>query len=64
MMFLTYMGMPPSVTMPLAVWLYQLKVAWMIITIRHLQRLEREAHSRLPPSEQYRRVLQNGGYRP
>lgn len=64
MMLLAYAGCPPALAIWLTVWMNQMKIAWVIVAMRHLQMLQQEEHSKLSPGEQYRKVLQRGGYRP
>lgn len=64
MLFLTYMGLPPAVTLQLMQVVLQMKVMSVIVAARYLQAIERQRHQHLPPGEQYRRHVQAGGYRP
>lgn len=64
MVFLTYAGLPPSMSLALMVWMGQVKMAWTLVSLRYLIEKERREYLMLPPSEQYRRHLAAGGYRP
>ncbi len=59
-----YLGLPPSLVVPLVLWLAQMQALRIIVAMRYLQATQRQQHLALSPGEQYRRHLQAGGYRP
>lgn len=64
MSLLLYLGVPPSVAVPLMIWTAQVQMLRMIVLCRYLQAMERQRHLALSPGEQYRRTIKSGGYRP
>jgi hypothetical protein len=62
--YMLYLGLPPSLAIPLGIWLAQMQTLKMMIAVRYLQAIERQRHLALSPGEQYRRHLKAGGYRP
>lgn len=62
--FLLYLGVPPSIAVPLMMWTAQMQALKVIVAVQYLQALERQQHLCLSPGEQYRRHLKAGGYRP
>jgi hypothetical protein len=61
---LTAFGVPPDAQLYLAVVSNYAKVLVVSVTILSIQRYHYLHHQRLSPSEQYRRHLAAGGYRP
>lgn len=61
---LSAIGVPPDASLYVTAVTQQLKYMLGLMITVYLIRIDRERHLRLPPGEQYRRHLREGGYIP
>ena len=62
--FLAAYGVPMPTILAMAVWYAQLRLVWGMVQVQHAVMQERKMHLALSPSEQIRRHMKTGGYRP